>query len=143
MIPYRIQNRCVVALFFTAVQARISPKPDDSVYDVVGCVPYKFHTCTIVNIFVLPDEAPILSIISINNAGPWSLLTSYLELMYRNGSSVKFNTAVIGDTNGRCTFGAKFIPYYNNSQGKDILLLKIICQYSHRLGFTETSLFCK
>jgi hypothetical protein len=106
-----------LVFFCSVIQARISPKPDESSYNVVGFTPGKFHTCEIIDIFVLPDEATILSIVSINNAGPWSLPSSYLEIMYRNGSTIQFGTSVIGDTNGQCTFGAKFIPYYNNSQG--------------------------
>ncbi|CAF3606376.1 unnamed protein product [Rotaria sp. Silwood1] len=82
-------------------------------------MPGKFHTCAISDIFVLSDEATILSIVNINNAGPWSLSTPYLELMNRNGSTVQFSTSIIGDTSGQCSFGAKFIPYYNNSQGKE------------------------
>ncbi len=96
----------------------ISPNHDDSTYKIAGCVPGKFHTCQIMDIFVLPDEATVLSIVSIDNAGPWSLAAPYLELMYRNGSTVQLSTSVIGDVSGQCTFGAKFIPYYNNSQGK-------------------------
>jgi hypothetical protein len=114
-----LQFILIVVLFCSGVQARISPKPDESVYNIVGCVPGKFHTCGIGDIFVLPDEATVLSIIDINNAGPWSLATSYLEIMHRNGSTKQLSTEVIGDTTGHCTFGAKFIPYYNNNQGKD------------------------
>lgn len=108
-----------IFLFFfcSVIQARISPKPDDSVYNIAGFTPGRFHTCNIVDIFVLPDESTVLSIVNINNAGPWSLPSSYLEIMYGNGSTVQLSTAVIGDTTGRCTFGAKFIPYYNNNQG--------------------------
>ena len=114
-----LQFILIVVLLYLGVHARISPKPDESVYNIVGCVPGKFHTCQMGDIFVLSDEATILSIVYINNAGPWSLATSYLEIMYRNGSALKLSTAIIGDTTGHCTFGAKFIPYYNNNQGKD------------------------
>jgi hypothetical protein len=106
-----------LGFFCSVIQARISPKPGDFFYNVTGFIPGKFHTCEIVDIFVLPDEATILSIVSINNADPWSVPSSYLEIMYRNGSTIQLNTAVIGDTSGQCSFGAKFIPYYNNNQG--------------------------
>src|SRR5690349_576411 len=97
----------IVVLFCSAVQARISPKPDDSVYKVVGCVSRRFNTCEIGDIFVLPDEETILSIVYINNAGLWSFASPYLEIMYRNGSTVKLSMEVIGDTNLQCTFGSK------------------------------------
>ncbi|CAF0735680.1 unnamed protein product [Adineta steineri] len=113
----------IVALLWCITETRISPKFDDSIYKVIGCVPGKFHTCAINDIFVLPDEATILSIVNINNAGPWSLPTSYLEIMYRNGSTIKLSTEVIGDTSGQCTFGAQFIPYYNNNQGNAVVLM--------------------
>ncbi|CAF3186142.1 unnamed protein product, partial [Rotaria sp. Silwood2] len=31
--------------------------------------------------------------------------------------------SIIGDVSGRCNFGAKFIPYYNNSQGNAVVLM--------------------
>ncbi|CAF2734286.1 unnamed protein product [Rotaria sp. Silwood2] len=118
-----IRRIVILIFFFCIVQARISPDYDLPIYSVTGCISGKFHSCNIIDIFVLTDEATILSIVNINNGGPWNLPTSYLELMNRNGSTVQFSTSIIGDVSGRCNFGAKFIPYYNNSQGNAVVLM--------------------
>ncbi|CAF1311686.1 unnamed protein product [Didymodactylos carnosus] len=120
MTPYALPY-IILLTIITQILARISPRTE-FVYNVVGCVSGRFHTCDILDIYPLADEETLLAIVDINNAGPWSLPSSYLEIMYKNGTTIQRPTGIF-DEDGRCGFGAKFISLYGNNQDDSLILM--------------------